>query len=340
MRFVLFSPCAGNSDTCGYTFLAEGVIQTDSAAVFERTLREHRTRDGSLPAQPRVAFDSPGGSILGALKLGELLRKLKAHVVLAPAYDRVDVSRSLEEVPFRRSVVCASACVFAFAGGVMRQVAPKARLGVHQFTGSRWNIGEAASQVTAAVLADYLDRMGVDRRLLDVAFLTPPQEMHYLSLSEIESHGLDNTTVRTSPWALDADRSGALYARLLRVHPATKVTVQLLLNRTGEGAVLTVAVAPGDGRLSAASLARDFAGLELAVRVDGQTLARLSSTQWAEGGGSAFTRVLLPSQFLPALARGKILTIDTWPGRAFAHLSPGGDYPLAGMDRFAAALMR
>ncbi len=107
MTFRLTTPrsCAG---TCPVVVLAQGSITQDSFRSFDALAQ-------SLPSHVPVVLNSNGGSFLGGIMLGLVLRQ-HASPVLVP-----------------RGAVCASACAYAFLGGVKRQAAEGSRIGVHRF---------------------------------------------------------------------------------------------------------------------------------------------------------------------------------------------------------------
>ena len=71
-------------------------------------------------------FDSPGGSMTAAIRLGEILRNLKVRTIVGRAVLR---QGEVEIEPGR----CASACVFAYIGGTVRSMPKDSRLGVHSW---------------------------------------------------------------------------------------------------------------------------------------------------------------------------------------------------------------
>ena len=129
-----------------------------------------------LPARIVVFFDSGGGDGLAAMQIGRLLRHAKAHVFVT-----------------RR---CASACVFAFAGGVYRGALP-GTLGVHRARLTTTRDGAvvdvdiagspAASQFFSdaeAQIALHLDEMGVSPALFAEMQTVPPRSMRWLTAEE------------------------------------------------------------------------------------------------------------------------------------------------------------
>lgn len=133
-----------------------------------------------------VHFHSPGGSLEAGIAMGELLR-----------------ARGLAaRVPAGAS--CASACVYAFVGAVVRSVDPGARVGVHMFSASRnpalvdsvrsairAHGAEGAREVimtlerraalTAARQARFLVEMSVSLALMTPTFETAHDDIHWLS---------------------------------------------------------------------------------------------------------------------------------------------------------------
>jgi hypothetical protein len=136
-------------------------------------------------------FDSPGGSMTAAIRLGEILRNLKARTVVGRAFVR---NGEIEVEPAR----CASACVFAFLGGATRSMPKNSRLGVHSWmpvtllgeVGDKTkktkpmvldqSIVEALHRQTAIYLK-YLQTMGVDLRLAVLILQTPYSSISWVS---------------------------------------------------------------------------------------------------------------------------------------------------------------
>jgi hypothetical protein len=208
MRFSTFWPCDGNSSVCATRVLAEGVIEPNSASKLELFLALKRPRGDELPPAPAIAFDSPGGSLSGGVLLGRLIRARKMDTALAPTYERVNKQRPDGYETFLSGARCASACALAFAGGVRRTAEDGSRMGVHQFSGSDRDIGDAATQVTVVQLASYLEGMGVKRELLDIASLVPASSIYWLKPEQLKRTRLDNTAPPVSAWELSATAQG------------------------------------------------------------------------------------------------------------------------------------
>lgn len=167
------------------------IVQDDTRRV-ERLLR----LSGPVAA---IRFDSTGGNLSEAFALGRLLRRqhLAARI---PA-----------------GAVCASACVYAFAGATSRQVDPGGRIGVHMYASTHGGdvlamiaqlvrehgqegaaiVARRLEQRSAAMIlevASYLEEMSIPLALLIPTFATPPDGVHWLSRAELRAFRLTGST--------------------------------------------------------------------------------------------------------------------------------------------------
>jgi len=130
-----------------------------------------------------VTFDSPGGNIDTAIRLGRLIRAAKLNTVQI------------------RKMECASACSLAFVGGVLRSADPGS-IGVHRSsftpdaTISRDDAVAGIQAVTAEIIT-YLGEMGVDPKLLAFSLKYDQTDIRYLSASEMAE--LHVTTSASEP---------------------------------------------------------------------------------------------------------------------------------------------
>ena len=136
-----------------------------------------------------VTFDSPGGNIVKALQLGRLIRKLGLDTFQP------------------RAMECASACTFAFLGGVRRS-AEAGALGVHRSffpDESGMTPGEAVTEMQAvtAQVVRYIAEMGADAALMELALSYDSGDMRYLSASEMARYRV-TTPDGTGPGAATA----------------------------------------------------------------------------------------------------------------------------------------
>ena len=146
--------------------VAEGEITDDTANRLDQFV--HTIPVGS-EWRRLLWLNSPGGMVLSSLKLGEKIRELGLETYVGGLYDSSGqlIARSK----------CASACVYAFAGGTKRLLDPSGgEIAVHQFFGGN----ESSAQYLMTLTGMYLDRVRVDRRLLDYMAVVPPDEISKL----------------------------------------------------------------------------------------------------------------------------------------------------------------
>lgn len=127
-----------------------------------------------------VVFDSPGGNIYGAMKLGRMIRALQLNTVQI------------------RQMDCASACALAFVGGVRRSATPGS-IGVHRSsfapsaTMGREDAVAGVQEVTADILS-YLGEMGVSAKFLEFSLRYDSADMRYLSGAEMAELNVTTTS--------------------------------------------------------------------------------------------------------------------------------------------------
>ena len=345
MQFSTFRPCSGNASFCGIRILAQGVIQRDSGQRLAQFLANPKTHTYALPPRPTIVFDSPGGSVPGAISLGRVIRKSRMDTEVSTAYSRVKPDSSFEEQTFVESPICASACALSFAGGLTRSVQAGARVGIHQFSAANGNIGDSATQVTVVVLATYLEEMGVQRTLLDRASLVSPASMLWLSESDARLHGLDNTGPAQTPWKIVATPQGD--AILEVVQPVSQGRDILLRFGATQGAIVlsaTTILAKSAYRPDRISQFPDGDTAEISL-CSGQACFQTSSIRaWVRSENESEVRfqalvALTPSEFR-ALASAKALSIRDEFGTATSDVSLRTELSTSGFASGAALLLR
>ena len=166
---------------------ADGQITRSTVGDFREFLLEHRKTPG---LRTLVYIHSPGGSVAGAMKLGEAFRRIGAGVIVARMVGGDD-SRPGQTT----AGGCFSACVYALMGGARRVVPPRSLVGVHKmfaFTAGADPSGDSGARrrdfddgAVAGALARYAVRMGVSRELVERAERSSPDSVHMLSQAEI-----------------------------------------------------------------------------------------------------------------------------------------------------------
>ena len=165
---------------------AEGEITNDTADAFRAFVQQHA---GDPDFRPLVLLNSPGGTVVGAMKLGLLLRQFGASVLVARA--RADGAEDLHVV----SGYCMSACVYAFFGGKRRIIPPGSHLGIHRmaiyshsfdlFGGGESTTRSYGTGELVEALSAYTKLMGVNPAAIAEAEQIEPESIHILTPQEI-----------------------------------------------------------------------------------------------------------------------------------------------------------
>ena len=189
LTFKLVSMGGACGARCPQVISAEGEIDRSSAEEFISFLRGAVDSDRLRNV---VFINSPGGNVIGAIKLGTVFRKAGTAVVVAQARD----GQGLAQDATFLSAECLSACVYAIMGGKTRVVPPQSRLGVHRTSSFRFVGKDPAGadpgyqriptpDALLKALADYTQKMGVSREVLSVAQSAPSNSIRVLTRSEV-----------------------------------------------------------------------------------------------------------------------------------------------------------
>ena len=162
MTFALGAEGDCAAQTC---IIARGPIEARSADDLKTFVQRNHVRRGSL-----VVLDSGGGLVVQGLQLGAYIRKqgFSTHVQGPDG-------------------ACASACVYAYLGGVRRTVSDGARVGIHQISQGAGEPGPGSSECQSLLsqIAAHLLRMGAAIDILTIAVRVPPERLYWLSLPEL-----------------------------------------------------------------------------------------------------------------------------------------------------------
>lgn len=162
------------SEVCADAIVAKGTIDADTPDAFVHFWQQN-------PQKRELILDSKGGNLVAGLKLGMQIRRLQLNT-------RIDSD-------------CFSACAYAFLGGVNRTLGAGGRIGVHQFRAAAGasEPDMATTQKITAVLGRYLDQMGVDRRFLDAASVTPANKVGIFSVAQLKALRVINNPQPPTP---------------------------------------------------------------------------------------------------------------------------------------------
>ena len=177
---------------------AGGLITPDTSQEFERFAKTHDVRGATM------VLDSNGGSVLGALALGRVVRSLGLTTTVGKPVALPSTDRSDPRAKLSPRATCKSMCTFVLLAGVRRYVMPDAHVLVHQI----W-LGDRRDDATAATysaedlvlvqhdigrLVRYVQEMGGTFELLEATLRIPPWEpLRDLTRDELRRMALDMT---------------------------------------------------------------------------------------------------------------------------------------------------
>jgi len=138
----------------------------------------------------RIYFDSPGGEVAESMKLGEEIRSHHLNTAIGRPGDTADDESE---------AICASACVFAYAGGENRFMAANSgRLGLHQFSSAKRKAAIAETQAISGLIVAYLSHMGVDPNAFALQTMVDPTSIMWLTPKQARALGFVNDGARPS----------------------------------------------------------------------------------------------------------------------------------------------
>lgn len=184
MRFAIETR-DGDCAAC-VTIVAQGEITPSTPADFQRFIEAHRPS-----ARSTIAFASPGGSLSGAVELGELIRRSRYRTMVAS-------SVAGELVPSD----CASACAYAFLGGRARSLLDGSRIGLHQFSAATLR-GDPISetQSVVALVSALIRNSGASPEVLEIASSVSPDQVLWLGPREAFALGISTIyPLRPNQW--------------------------------------------------------------------------------------------------------------------------------------------
>lgn len=186
MRFTVIDTDVDCED-CRYV-RAVGDIEHYTAAQFRQFVKAYRLEGQALT----VVLNSPGGDVIAGLRLGREIREQGFNTQVGW------VQRLPRGGHLLRSGDCASACTFAFLGGVERYAEDDV-IGVHRFYPGNLEpdnrvILRPGDEAVAAMIKVYAVDMGVDASFIDISLAVPPADMRYMSNDELRDLAVVNTS--------------------------------------------------------------------------------------------------------------------------------------------------
>lgn len=171
-RFAYGDVLIQQNDHSFFSIRIQGVItDSDFAALTDKI--SMKTAKQSLA----ILLDSPGGNVRTALKMGEIIRRSNAPVI----------------VP--ENAGCLSSCVFLLAAGAKRLVIGD--VGIHRPFSIQDDIATEKEQKqqyakTETAVKKYLKKVNISTMLYDEMVIIPPSEMRLLTEGDLKRFGLSD----------------------------------------------------------------------------------------------------------------------------------------------------
>ncbi len=171
---------------------AEGEITADTPTAFVTFLQ-----DALIFPRQVIVINSPGGSVVASMRLGKIIRERQFLTAVARTV-RSDKSIMEGHVSISSMVPgeCASACVFALAGGVERSVADGSRVGANQIS------------IDPNLAFSYFTEMGVDPIIATMIASKTPGEIKWLSDNDLASTKIVYDPKVFGDWAVEPSKAG------------------------------------------------------------------------------------------------------------------------------------
>lgn len=168
---------------------AEGEIDADAGDRLEQLLIKNNIPNGSF-----IVLSSPGGNLIGGMRLGRVIRK---HFL------NTDIG--LKDDKSSKPSICASACAIAYLGRDFRFLRKGSLFGVHRFFFSQpmQNEGDIAQMLSALEIA-YFQEMGIDPELFSVATQAGRESAVFPTRSELTRLNVVNDGAQKVKWTIES----------------------------------------------------------------------------------------------------------------------------------------
>ncbi|UDL90472.1 hypothetical protein LGH82_03660 [Mesorhizobium sp. PAMC28654] len=183
---------------------ADGPIELHDTEKFEKFLE-----DTELWKNQRVVLNSPGGSVLEGIRLGELIRSRGFRTAVAKTAKDGDYSRV-------EAGICASSCVLAFVGGIQRGASEGSRVGIHQLSVDFENIFSQRNVTVDDLIANFSDTqkvmslvlkhfmaMGIDPGIVPMMAGTSSSDIRWLTAEEAKNTKIAYEPEEFAPWVIE-----------------------------------------------------------------------------------------------------------------------------------------
>jgi len=170
---------------------ASGVIDADAAARLKTYVDENK-----IPARSSLVLNSPGGSLIGGMKLGQAIRDAGLYTYVGQ--DSGDPHKSMKPGQ------CYSACTLAFLGGEFRWIDSASIYGVHRFNFTAKSSRDIdVTQILSASIVQYIRDMGVDPNLFSAMTTASSDSITVLSQKQLKQLKVVNDGFDSTRWTIE-----------------------------------------------------------------------------------------------------------------------------------------
>lgn len=173
----------------------DGEFSSDSPDIIEKELKRLSQFGVS------VYLNSPGGDLLGGIKIGKLIRKYAIDTSIGRKY--------LNNKKVQPGV-CFSSCALAYLGGYFRYISLDSKYGVHRFSKETKpsDTDLDTAQIIAASINNYLREMDIDTGLYELMSVAGKDQIYILNPDELENLNVVNNGRNKSDWTLEVIEGG------------------------------------------------------------------------------------------------------------------------------------
>jgi len=198
-----------------------------------------------------------------------------------------------------------------------------------------------STQIAVALLAQYLDEMGIDRKLLDIASIIPSKDIQILPLHIAQALNVDNTNPPKGKWEIGTSDSGNLFAYIVQKQPRKNALVCFYLARSNQNFIATIVYIIRQNFRSEKYLEDMFNAAKTAYITIDRAHFTFSNVNWRHVGSGEFsTQVILNTNVINALYSGLELEFDASFGSANRDFDPSITFSLDGLRSILAALLK
>jgi len=342
MTFQVIEPWHGTASICGPYVLANGIIEEDSYIKLDNFLKKN--------PKNKICFNSPGGDVFGGMNLGEYIRSKKMDTCLLKEYTK-DVIKSYDKkkkYPIWESItvidkpICASACFYAFVGGVNRVLENyngMTLLGIHQFYTPNNSMDESNAQKLTTMGYIFLDKMGVKREILDYASMTPKDEITFLPSYVTRKYRINTNEPLLSEWTINVTDKGVIYGSVSQEHPNKDAITSLFLSNDNGKPTLTIFFTYSSDREIEKVLKGSSKTISLIV--DNIPISNYEELVWDKiKGNTIATSLSITEYVLSKMSEGNILEIEGNVPNVIRDFDPSTEISLEGFRKIYLALFK